>query len=137
MIKRMSNIEGISVGDIIQSISDSKSLNLFCSIAKGNMESEELKETKGLSRKQFYTRTSQLLKQGLIQRNKGSFSLTSLGIIVYHAQLVIEAGVNNYWKLKAIDSIESSGEIVEQERVKIIKTILDDNTVQNILVAQR
>ena len=137
MIKRMSNIEGISVGDIIQSISDSKSLNLFCSIAKGNMESEELKETKGLSRKQFYTRTSQLLKQGLIQRNKGSFSLTSLGIIVYHAQLIIEAGVNNYWKLKAIDSIESSGEIVEQERVKIIKTILDDNTVQNILVAQR
>jgi len=133
----MSNIEGISVGDIIQSISDSKSLDLFCSIAKGNMESEELKETKGLSRKQFYTRTSQLLKQGLIQRNKGSFSLTSLGIIVYHAQLVIEAGVNNYWKLKAIDSIESSGEIVEQERVKIIKTILDDNTVQNILVAQR
>ena len=137
MIKRMSNIEGHSVGDIIQSISDSKSLDLFCSIAKGNMESEELKETKGLSRKQFYTRTSQLLKQGLIQRNKGSFSLTSLGIIVYHAQLVIEAGVNNYWKLKAIDSIESSGEIVEQERVKIIKTILDDNTVQNILVAQR
>ena len=133
----MSNIEGISVGDIIHSISDSKSLDLFCSIAKGNMESEELKETKGLSRKQFYTRTSQLLKQGLIQRNKGSFSLTSLGIIVYHAQLIIEAGVNNYWKLKAIDSIESSGEIVEQERVKIIKTILDDNTVQNILVAQR
>ena len=137
MIKRMSNIEGHSVGDIIQSISDSKSLDLFRSIAKGNMESEELKETKGLSRKQFYTRTSQLLKQGLIQRNKGSFSLTSLGIIVYHAELVIEAGVNNYWKLKAIDSIESSGEIVEQERVKIIKTILDDNTVQNILVAQR
>ena len=137
MIKRMSNIEGHSVGDIIQSISDSKSLDLFGSIAKGNMESEELKETKGLSRKQFYTRTSQLLKQGLIQRNKGSFSLTSLGIIVYHAQLVIEAGVTNYWKLKAIDSIESSGEIVEQERVKIIKTILDDNTVQNILVAQR
>ena len=87
MIKRMSNIEGHSVGDIIQSISDSKSLDLFRSIAKGNMESEELKETKGLSRKQFYTRTSQLLKQGLIQRNKGSFSLTSLGIIVYHAEL--------------------------------------------------
>ena len=133
----MSNIEGISVGDIIQTISDSKSLDLFCSIAKGNMESEELKETKGLTRKQFYTRTSQLLKQGLIRRNKGSFSLTSLGIIVYHAQLVIEDGVNNYWKLKAIDSIESSGEIVEQERVKLIKTILEDNTVQNILVAQR
>ncbi len=83
----MSNIQGHSVGDIIQSISDSRSLDLFCSIAKGSVQSEELKETKGLSRKQFYTRTSQLLKQGLIQRNKGSFSLTCLGIIVYHAQL--------------------------------------------------
>ena len=133
----MSIIEGHSVGDILHSISDSKSLDLFCSIAKGNVESEVLKETKGLTRKQFYTRTSQLLQAGLIQRNKGSFSLTCLGVIVYHAQLVIETGVNNYWKLKAIDSIESSAEIVGQERVKIIKTILDDNTVQNILVAQR
>jgi predicted transcriptional regulator len=133
----MSIIEGHSVEDILHSISDGKSLDLFRSIAKGSVESEVLKETKALSRKQFYTRTSQLLQAGLIQRSKGSFSLTSLGIIVYHAQLVIEAGVNNYWKLKAIDSIESSGEIVEQERVKIIKTILDDNTVQNILVAQR
>jgi len=133
----MSNIEGHSVGDIIQSISDSKSLDLFRSIAKGNMESEELKETKGLSRKQFYTRTSQLLKQGLIQRNKGSFSLTSLGIIVYHAQSVIEAGVNNYWKLKAIDSIQSSAEIGEHERTKLIKTIMDDSRIESILVAQR
>ena len=133
----MSIIEGHSVEDILHSISDAKSLDLFRSIAKGSVESEVLKETKALSRKQFYTRTSQLLQAGLIQRSKGSFSLTSLGIIVYHAQLVIEKGVNNYWKLKAIDSIESSGEIVEQERVKIIKTILDDNTVQSILVAQR
>ncbi len=133
----MSIIEGHSVEDILQSISDGKSLDLFRSIAKGGVESEVLKETKGLSKKQFYTRTSQLSQAGLIRRRKGSFSLTSLGVVVYHAQLVIEAGVSNYWKLKAIDSIESSGQIVEQERVKIIKTILDDNTVQNILVAQR
>ena len=133
----MSNIEGHSVGDIIQSISDSKSLDLFRSIAKGSVESEELKETKGLSRKQFYTRTSQLLKQGLIQRNKGSFSLTCLGAIVYHAQSVIEAGVNNYWKLKAIDSIQSSADIGEHERTKLIKTIIDDSGIESILVAQR
>jgi len=133
----MSNIEGHSVGNIIQSISDSKSLDLFHSIAKGNMESEKLKETKGLSRKQFYARTSQLLKQGLIQRNKGSFSLTCLGAIVYHAQSVIEAGVNNYWKLKAIDSIQSSAEIGEHERTKLIKTIIDDSGIESILVAQR
>ena len=57
--------------------------------------------------------------------------------VVCHALVVIESGVNNYWKLKAIDSIQASREIVEQERLKLIKTILDDNIVQNILITQR
>lgn len=133
----MSTIEGHSVGEIIHSISDSKSLDLFRSVAKGSVESEVLKQTKGLSKKQYYLRTKQLLKQGLIQRNKGSFSLTCLGAIVYHAQSVIEAGVNSYWKLKAIDSIQSSGGIEEHERAKLIKTIIDDSTIEGILMAQR
>ena len=82
-------------------------------------------------------RTKQLLKQGLIQRNKGSFSLTCLGAIIYHAQHVIETGVNNYWKLKAIDSIQSSVGIEEYERIKLIKTIIDDARIEGILIAQR
>jgi len=89
------------------------------------------------TKKQYYIRTKQLLKAGLVQRDKGRFSLTCLGAVVYHAQLVVEAGVNNYWKLKAIDSITSSGEIGEQERTKLIKTIIDNNTIESILVAQR
>ena len=133
----MSNIEGHSVGDIINSISDNKSLDLFCSIAKGSVESEVLKQTKSLTRKQYYTRTSQLLGAGLIQRDKGSFSLTCLGVIVYHAQLIVEKGVENYWKLKAIDSIQSSTEIGEHERMKLIKTIIDDSGIESILVARR
>ena len=67
----------------------------------------------------------------------GCFSITCLGAIVYHAQLVLQKGVDNYWKLKSIDSIQSSVEIVEQERLKIIKAIVDDNTIQDILVEQR
>src|SRR6476620_10578918 len=137
MIKRMSNIEGHSVAVVLHSISDSKSLDLFCFIAKGSVESEVLKQSKGLSKKQYYLRTKQLLKQGLIQRNKGSFSLTCLGAIVYHAQLVIETGINNYWKLKAIDSIQSSVGIEEYERIKLIKTIIDDARIESILIAQR
>jgi predicted transcriptional regulator len=132
-------MEGVSPKgvDVLKALSDSKSLGMFRSIARGNVESEELKLTRGLSKKQYYFRMRQLLKAGVVQRTKGTFSLTCLGAVVYHAQLVIETGVHNYWKLKAIDSIQSSGEIVEQERLKIIKTILDDNTVQNILIAQR
>jgi len=59
-----------------------------------------------------------------------------LGVVVYQAQLVVEKGVNNYWKLKAIDSIQSSAEIGEHERTKLIKTIIDDSRIENILTAQ-
>jgi predicted transcriptional regulator len=130
-------MEGVSVEDVLKAVSDSKSLDMFRSIAKGSVESEVLKETRGLSKKQYYFRMRQLLKAGLVQRIKGRFSLTCLGAVVYHAQLIVEKGVNNYWKLKAIDSIQSSAEIGQHERTKLIKTIIDDSGIESILVAQK
>jgi predicted transcriptional regulator len=124
-----------SLVDVLEAIADSKSLDIFRSLAKGSVKSDELKSGE-LTRKQFYVRTHKLMKTGLIQRVKGHFSLTNFGTIVYHAQLIVEAGVNNYWKLKAIDSIEKSGVIGEQERLKLVKTILNDNMIENILVRQ-
>ena len=130
-------MEGVSVEDVMKAVSDSKSLDMFRSIAKGSIESEVLKQTKGLSKKQYYFRMRQLLKAGLVKRIKGSFSLTCLGAVVYHAQFIVEKGINNYWKLKAIDSIQSSAEIGEHERMKLIKTIIDDSGIESILVAQK
>ena len=129
-------METVSVEDVMKAVSDSKSLDMFRSIAKGSIESEVLKQTKGLSKKQYYFRMRQLLKAGLVQRIKGSFSLTCLGAVVYHAQLIVEKGVNNYWKLKAIDSIQAA-EIGQNERMKLIKTIIDDSGIESILVAQK
>jgi hypothetical protein len=83
--------------------------------------------------KQYYSRTQDLLDVGLIKRKKGRFSITAFGAVVYHAQLVIESGIKNYWKLKAVDSIQSSADIGEQERVKLIKSILADTRIERIL----
>jgi hypothetical protein len=130
-------MEQRSVVNILKAIGDSKSLDIFQCIAKGTVEGEVLKQKEGLSKKQYYFRTRQLLVAGLVQRIKGSFSLTNLGTVINHAQLIMEAGVNNYWKLKAIDSIQGSGQIGEEERIKLIKTILNDNQIESILVTQR
>jgi len=127
-------MERNSVADVLKVISDNKSLDIFCSIAKGSVSSESLKLTKGLTKKQYYIRTKLLLRAGVVQRIKGTFSLTNFGAVVYHAQLIIEAGLNNFWKLKAIDSIQSSGQIREEERLKLVRTILNDNTIESILV---
>jgi hypothetical protein len=101
----------------------------------GKSKSEQINGSLNCQRKQF--RMKQLMNAGVIQRNKGRFSLTCLGVVVHHAQTVIEDGVKNYWKLKAIDSIDSSAEIGEHEREKLIKTIIDDSGIESILVSQR
>ena len=129
-------MENHSVEDVLHAISDIKAAEMFCSIAKQSVDSAVLKQTKGLSKKQYYSRASQLLKVGLIKRKNGRFSLTCFGAMVYHAQLVIESGIKNYWKLKAVDSIQSSIEIGERERVKLIKSILGDTRIEKILVEQ-
>jgi len=130
-------LEKYSLINVLGAISDSKSLEIFREIAKGDVESEALKQKGGMSKKQFYMRTRQMLNAGIIRRIKGKFSLTNFGIIVYHGQLVMEKGVVSYWKLKAIDSIQESGQIGEHERMMLVKTILNDDSIENILVKQR
>jgi DNA-binding HxlR family transcriptional regulator len=130
-------MERHSVVGVLEAIADSKSLEIFRDIAKGTVESEILKKKEGISKKQFYMRTRQMLNTGIIKRVKGKFSLTNFGVVIYHAQLVMEKGVNSFWKLKAIDSIQDSGQIGENERMKLIKRILDDDAIENILVKQR
>jgi len=129
-------MERHSVVSVLEAIADRISLEIFRDIAKGTVESEILKKKEGISKKQFYMRTRQMLNAGIIKRAKGKFSLTNFGVVVYHGQLVMEKGVKSYWKLKAIDSIQESEQIGENERLKLIKTILDDDAIENILVKQ-
>ncbi len=122
--------------EILNSISDKLSLEIFCSIAKEVSEGNRLKTTLGLSRKQYYSRTERMLKAGLIRRKKGRFSLTSLGIVAYHTQIQLESALKNYWNLKAIDSIQDLHTMNREERLKIIKKLVTDKTIQNILEAR-
>jgi hypothetical protein len=130
-------LEQHSSMNVLQAISDSKSLEIFREVANGTVESDVLKQKEGMTKKQFYSRMQALRKVGLVKRRKARFSLTNFGIIVYHAESVIEAGVGNCWKLRAIDSIQNSEQIGQHERMKLIKTILNDNTIEDIIVKQR
>lgn len=76
------------------------------------------------------------MKIGLIKRKRGRFSLTGLGIVVHHAQLQFESAVKNYWNLKAIDSIQDLHKMNKEERVKIIKSLVTDKLIQDILEAR-
>jgi predicted transcriptional regulator len=122
-----------TVDSVLASISDNPSLELFRLIAVTNGTSETLRTKINLTRKQYYSRLSRMTKAGIVKRKNGRHSLTAFGKVVYDAQTTIEKAVNSYWKLKAIDSLEMSEDLPNEERLKLIDNLLDSKDIKEIL----
>ena len=127
--------EGL-LANILKALADDKSLVLFDTIVIGGGNSDILIRRLGLTRKQYYSRISTMLKAGLISRKNRQYHLTSFGDIVYEAQLMIGRAANTIWKLKAIDSLEEEHKLPVDERNKIINTLIDNQDIIKILVKQ-
>jgi hypothetical protein len=121
----------LSVVDVIQALSDDKSLVLFNTIALASGNSDALKTTLKLTRKQYYSRMSGLVNAGLITRKNGNYFVSSFGKIVYDVQLIIGKAVESYWKLKALDSFKLSSsagpQLTAEEYSRIIDTLMNGN----------
>lgn len=92
-----------------------------------------------LTTKQYYSRIEGLIKAELIKRVKGKYSLTILGTIVYNAHLSIGSALKDYWKLKAIESIEASSldQLPREEFKRLIDTLIDNHQIKNILLSEQ
>jgi hypothetical protein len=118
----------LSVENILRVLSVDKSLALFETLAVGSSASEVLRSRLDLTRKQYYSRMSALLKAGLVQRKSGSYSLSSFGKIVYDALVIIGKALENYWKLAAIDSVQQH--LPEIGRNKIIEVLIENPQIR-------
>ncbi len=121
----------LSVENILRVLSVDKSLALFETIAVGSSASDVLRSRLDLTRKQYYSRMSALLKAGLIKRRSGGYSLSSFGKTVYDAQVIIEEALENYWKLAAIDSIELLPDIGLN---KVIDVLIENPKIKESLL---
>jgi hypothetical protein len=122
---------------ILDAISDKKALNIFKSIASTSSNSDILINHLKLTRKQYYSRMSNLIRAGLVKRQKGRYFLTPFGKVIYSAQInlevKIENAINNYWKLKAIASMDMSS---REESNKIISALIDNQEIKSILMKE-
>jgi hypothetical protein len=125
-----------STADILNAISDDKSLAIFNTIALTGTDSSILISKINLTRKQYYSRISSLIRSGLIRKEKREHFLTSFGKIVYEVQMTIGNAINNSWKLKAIDSLETSDNLPLEERLKIIDKIIENKEIKEILLSK-
>ena len=123
----------ILVADVLKTISDSGSLELFRIVALTKPDTDILISKTKLTRKQCYSRISRLMKAGLIRRKNGKYILTAFGKIIYHALVRMENAVSNYWKFKAIDSLEMSKDLPAGEHKKLIDSLIDNQEIKAIL----
>jgi hypothetical protein len=125
-----------SITSVLKLISDEKALVLFNNVVASyaNDRYISIKEI-SLSSKQYYSRLSGFLKAGLIKRHKGRYIPTLLGRIIYDSQMIIEEALSHYWKLKAIDQIETSHSDLPTEEVKqLINALIDNHRISSILL---
>ena len=123
-----------TTASVLRTIADEKSLELFTTVALERIDSRNLKSKIKLTRKQYYSRLSRMTRVGLVRRKNGKYTLTTFGKIVYESTVTIENALGNYWKLKAIDSLETSNEVPKEEQQKLIETLLDNQEIRGILV---
>ena len=125
----------ISIADVLDTISDDKSLVLFNTIALSNSDgSDILISNLKLTRKQYYSRISKLVKVDLVVRRNGKYFLTSLGKIVYDAQKIIGNAVGDYWKLKAVDTLEITDQMPKEEYNEIINALIENEKIKEGLI---
>ena len=124
-----------SVSDVLKKISDDKALTLFNTIAISNGDRYLPLKEMNLTTKQYYSRIAGLVDVGLIKRNNGKYFLTLMGKVVYQSQMLIGKTLSYYWKLKAIESVETSSniEIPKEELAQLINALIDNHQIRDIL----
>lgn len=118
-----------TIHDILSAISDDKSLAIFRVVAEqaSGVESHIISRDLQLTRKKYYRRLADLIRNGLIVRKDGSrkYILSSLGKVVYFNLLSIQYIVDNFWKFKAIDAIEVCDDEIYKDIGKISNGLVD------------
>ena len=129
-----------SMEDILDAVSYDNALVIFRTIALvGQNSSSNISISKfNLHRKQYYSRISDLRNAGLIEGSYGKYFLTSLGKVVYYVQELVENAVNEYWKIKAIDSLsipdDNDTHFSKEGLAELVDSLIDNQKIKEILL---
>ena len=127
----------ITVVDILDAISDARALAVYKTIASEKANSNLLITKMQLTRKQYYSRISKLIKTGLVKRENGRYTLTSLGKVIYDIQITIGVALENFWKLKAIDSFQAADSTLsKEEQTKVFDVLIQNDKIKEVIFAK-
>lgn len=128
------------VAGVIKIISDDKTRLIFNTIfLESGDSSETLRTELKLTRKQYYSRISRLIKAGLVKRQRGKYFVTAFGRVIFDSHRLLGTAIKNYWKLKAIDSlgVANDSKMPKEQRNKIIEELIDNRQLKDISLSTR
>ena len=106
---------------VLDAIRDTKSLNLFNALIIGDSKAFDIMLKLSISRKEFYSRISKLLRVGMIKCDYGKYSITAFGSVIHEIQLILNAAVENYSILEDSDlSCSSTDDIGRKSEEQVI-----------------
>ena len=134
-MKKASSAQAVSSLDVLEAISDRLSMDIITAVSNDVTNPGSLMQLLDLSPKEYYSRTSTLLKIGLISRKNGEIVLTSFGRVIYNAQFKIATAFSHSSELRMIDAIKSHSGMSYDEQKKIIDKLLEDSELKNLIIA--
>ena len=108
------------------------SIKLLDEIAKNTTTSDSHIQKLNISRKQYYDRSSRLLKTDLIKLVDGRFTLTAFGKLVYHGMKISRA-LHCASELRMIDAIKSHSGLSDAEQKNLIDRIIEDSEIKKLI----
>ena len=131
------NWQMFPVLNTLSAIADRKSLDLLNTIAispyvDSNIPMSEL----CLTRKQYYSRMSVLLKIWSDKKREWKTFSFKYGKVVYSSCALIENTIKDYWNLKALDSIKFCGTESENDwDNQIVNALIANYKIKDILLS--
>ncbi|MFL6383328.1 MAG: hypothetical protein ACJ72S_18870 [Nitrososphaeraceae archaeon] len=122
----------MSVPDVLKTISDDKSFAVFQLIANVNSTGEIVLKKLDLTRKQYYSKISAMMAADLIKRQNRRYYLTPFGKVIYCCIMIAKNALNDYYKLKAVESTEGS-DFSNEEFSKLVNALIDNQQVKEFL----
>jgi len=128
-------VEHPTVTQTLKAISSESALNIIkaLSCSSKKCDSSALMDVLKLSKKQFYIAISYLSNQGIVKRTDGEYRLTSFGKLLLYSLNLVEDTINIYSKIQAIDAIQASHKITNEETLKLVNILIDNELVREII----
>ena len=136
-MRKLKSAGPVSTLQVLDVFSDRISFDIINAISEKVTTSDNVRDLLGLTRKQFYTRHSLLVKRGLIKRKDTELTLTSFGQLIYQALLKIAIAYRHSLELRTIDAVKSTVGIPHDELKNLIEKLILDAGMKKLVSKQR